>query len=94
MFDLDLAFIRSIGSHGTGRQEFNWPCDIKFDTAGNMYVADFGNDGVEVMDSSGQFIQVFGQGELDKSSGLHNADKYVYVSDFLNHRIVVYEISG
>ena len=59
-----------------------------------MYVADFGNDGVQVMDSSGQFIRVFGQGELDKSSGLHIADKYVYVSDFLHHRIVVYETSG
>ena len=92
VFDLDLTFIRSIGSRG--RRVFNWPCDIKFDTAGNMYVADFGNDGVQVMDSSGQFIRVFGQEKLDKSSGLHIADKYVYVSDFLHHRIVVYKTSG
>ena len=35
VFDLDLTFIRSIGSRGKGREEFNWPCDVKFDTAGS-----------------------------------------------------------
>ena len=41
VFDLDLNFVRSIGSRGKGRGEFNAPDDVKFDTAGNMYVADF-----------------------------------------------------
>ena len=35
-----------------------------------------------------------GERKLYRISGLHIADKYVYVSDFLNHRIVVYETSG
>ena len=94
VFDLDLNFI---GSHGKGRGEFNKPYDVKFDTAGNMYVAEFGSDRVQVMDSSGQFIRVFGQegeGKLNKPSALHFADKCVYVSDYWNHRIVVYETSG
>ena len=97
VFDLDLNFIRSIGSHGKGRGEFNDPHEVKFDTAGNMYVADLDNDRVQVMDSSGQFIRVFGQegeGKLDGPSALYFADKYVYVSDFRHHRIVVYETSG
>ena len=95
VFDLDLNFIRSIGSYGKGRGEFNYPHDVKFDTAGNMYVAEYGNDRVQVMDSSGQFIREFGQegeGKLRGPTGLHITDKYVYVSD--NHRIVVYETSG
>ena len=97
VFDLDLNFIRSIGSRGKGRGEFNGPYDVKFDTAGNMYVAEYGNNRVQVMDSSGQFIRVFGQegeGKLDRPSALHIADKYVYVSDYWNHCIVVYETSG
>ena len=96
VFDLDFNFIRSIGSRGKGRGEFNWPQDVKFDTAGNMYVADFYNNRVQVMDSSGQFIREFGQkgeGKLNRPSALHIADKCVYVSD-RNHRIVVYETSG
>ena len=97
VFDLDLNFVRSIGSRGNGRGEFNAPHDVKFDTAGNMYITEYGNKRVQVMDSSGHFIRSFGQeGErkLRGPSGLHIADKYVYVSDFSGHCIVVYETSG
>ena len=96
VFDLDLNFIRSIGSRSKGRGEFNDPYDVKFDTAGNMYVAEYRNGRVPVMDSSGQFIQEFGQkgeGKLGWPTALHIADKYVYVSDCWNF-IVVYETSG
>ena len=97
VFELDLNFIRSIGSCGKGRGEFNYPFDVKFDTAGNMYVADFDNSRVQVMDSRGRFIREFGQegeGKLSGPTGLHIADKYVYVSDWSHHCIVVYETSG
>ena len=94
VFDLDLNFVRSIGSRGSGRGEFDAPFDVKFDTAGNMYVAELGNERVQVMDSSGRFIREFGRGKLSFPSGLLIADKYVYVSDFSGHCIVVYETSG
>ena len=94
VFDLDLNFVRSIGSRGSGRGEFDRPSDVKFDTAGNMYVADGGNGRVQVMDSSGRFIREFGRGNLREPSGLLIADKYVYVSDISGHCIVVYETSG
>ena len=94
VFDLDLNFIQSIGSHGSGRGEFDAPSDVKFDTAGNMYVAEWGNGRVQVMDSSGRFIREFGRGKLSRPSGLLIADKYVYVSDVRGCCIVVYETSG
>ena len=94
VFDLDLNFVRSIGSRGSGRGEFDEPFDVKFDTAGNMYVAEWANERVQVMDSSGRFIQEFGRGELSRPSGLLIADKYVYVSNFSYDCIVVYETSG
>ena len=94
IFDLDLNFVRSICSRGEGRGEFNAPFDVKFDAAGNMYVAEWGNERVQVMDRSGQFIREFGEGKLKRPSGLHIADKYVYVSDWSGCCIVVYETSG
>ena len=94
IFDLDLNFVRSIGSHGKGKGEFNQPHDVKFDTTGNMYVAEWDNGRVQVMDRSGKFIQEFGEGKLKGPSGLHIADKYVYVSDVSCDCIVVYETSG
>ena len=97
VFDLNLNFVRSIGSLSKGRGEFNEPNDVKFDTAGNMYVAECDNRRVQVLDSSGQFIRAFGQegeGKLNRPSGLHIVDKYVYVSDCARNCIVVYETSG
>ena len=97
VFDLDLNFVRSIGSRGTGRDELDAPYDVKFDTAGNMYVAEICNERVQVMDISGHFIRSFGQegeGKLVGLSALHIADKFVYVSDYNSHCIVVYETSG
>ena len=94
VFDLDLNFVRSIGSCGSGRGEFGLPSDVKFDAAGNMFVADWGNGRVQVMDSSGRFIREFGRGKLSLPSGLFIADKYVYVSDISGSCIVVYETSG
>ena len=97
VFDLDLNYIGSIGSRGMGRGNLYYPLDTGFDTAGNMYIVELGNNRVQVMDSSGQFTKIFGQeGEekLSSPKALHIADKYVYVSDKDNHRITVYETSG
>ena len=98
VFDLNLNFVRSIGSRGKGRGEFNAPYyDVKLDTAGNIYVTDFKNSRVQVLDNNGHFIRTLGdEGErkLSHPSGLHIADKYVYISDRGSDCIVVYETSG
>ena len=97
VFDLDLNFIRSIGSYGKGRGELDFPSDITFDSTRNMYIADRGNGRVQVLDSSGHFIRLFGQegeGRLSGPSSVLIADQYVYVSDMWQDRIVVYTSSG
>ena len=47
-----------------------------------MFVADYNNSRVQVLDNSGHFIRTLGdEGErkLSGPSGLHIADKYVYI---------------
>ena len=94
VFDLDLNFDRSINSYDEGKGEFITPQDIKFDTAGNMYVAEWGSGKVKVIEKCGHLVQEFGEGELKQPSSLHIADKYVYVSDLKGHCIVVYDTLG
>ena len=89
VFDLNLNFVRSINTHG-----IDTAYDVKFDTSGLMYIADHGNRRVQVMNSRGDFLRTFGEGKLRGPSGLHIADKYVYVSDYVAHCVVVYETSG
>ena len=62
-----------------------------------MYVAEYSNKRVQVMDINGRFIRAFGQegkGKLSGPSALHIIDNFVYVSDYSGHCIVVYETSG
>ena len=99
VFDLDLNFIRSIGSNGrgNGEGEFNAPKDVKFDADGNMYVAEIANRRVQVLDNKGRFVKYFGEegeGELQGPTALHFVDKYVYVSDYQRNCILVYKTSG
>ena len=96
VFDLDLNFVRSIGRYGKGSDRLHAPLDVKFDTTGNMYVADWGNRRVQVIDSTDHWIQSIppGEGDLGGPSALHIADKYLYVSDFNNDCIRVYKTSG
>ena len=97
VFDLDLNFIQSIGSHGKGKGQLNSPFDIKFDSTGNMYIADYWNNRVQVLDSTGHFIRLFGQeeeGRLARPASVLIADQYVYVSDIMYQCILVYTSSG
>ena len=93
VFDMDLNFIKSIGSYGKGGSEFDSPEDIKFDTSGNMYVADLDNYRVQVLDSSGHFVQVFGegQGEPHHVASLHIIE-YIMCMPLL--LIIVHKSSG
>ena len=95
VFDLDLNFVRSIGSHG--QEILESPHDIQFDSIGNMHIAEWWNERVQVLDSSYHCIQLFGQegeGKLEMPTSVLIADQYVYVADIQQHCIVVYTSSG
>ena len=100
---VDLNFVQTIGSHGKEEGQFDVPLDVKFGAPGSgastcMYVADFGNRRIQVIDISGQFMQVFSQDHSSLSispTALNIADNYMYISsDWTQNQIVVCETSG
>ena len=60
------------------------------------YIADCGNNRIQVLDTSGQFIRQFGheggEGRLERPTAVHIIGQFVYVSD--SGRIAVYGTSG
>lgn len=78
---------------GTCDGKFNAPSGIAVDVAGNVYVADTGNNRIQVFDPSGVFIKKWGSegsgdGQFLRPKGI--AVDYagnVYVADTFNHRI-------
>lgn len=83
-FSKDGTFIRQwgggIGSEGSLPLEFNDPHDLKIDAQGRLYVADRGNQRVQVLDQEGNFITRFTQ--FGKPSAIALDDKgNIYVAD-------------
>jgi sugar lactone lactonase YvrE len=96
----NYGFITKWGSQGSGNGQFEYPTGIATDAAGNVYVADSGNERIQKFTSSGAFIAKWG------SSGDGNGQFFyphsvatdaagnVFVTDNLNHRVQKFNSSG
>ena len=95
----DLTFSSSsssFGSYGSG----NYPCDVAFDCAGNVHVADTHNHCVQVFTAGGEILRKFGKkgsgnGELDYPICISiDSDNVVYVAELWNYRVSVFTCEG
>ena len=50
------VLLRSFGTAGSGNGQLNSPCGMAVDSAGDIWVADTGNDRIEEFDSSGNYL--------------------------------------
>jgi DNA-binding beta-propeller fold protein YncE len=82
------------GGAGNGPGEFNSPTGVAVDESGNVYVADFGNDRIQIFDDDGEFAAAFnadvaGDGQLDGPADVA-VDELgnIFVADFINDRVL------
>jgi DNA-binding beta-propeller fold protein YncE len=68
-FDKDGAFINAWGSFGTGPGEFDQPHGLAFDSAGRLFVADRGNNRIQIFDQEGALLDV-GWEQYSRLSGI------------------------
>lgn len=86
------TLLRTIGTAGSGNGQLNQARDATTDAAGNIYVADFKNERVEVFGPTGAFVRVWGTtcpitgcsqpGQFKDPYGVaHDVAGNIYVSD-------------
>lgn len=99
-FNEDGSIARMMGSLGRGPSEFIYPVGLTLDSAGNLYVCEYGgNDRVQKFAPDGSFITAFGTfgtgpRDLQRPSGLAWKNGRIYVADAINNRVQVFTDSG
>ncbi len=99
-----------LGTPGTAAGQFNFPRAVAVDSEGRVYVADSGNNRVQVFGADGSFLREWGstckldtgEGCIDGGRGQFNEpwgiavgpDGSVYVSDTWNHRVQKFTNDG
>lgn len=99
--EVKLELVRTIG--GLDAEEnlsFNNPSDIVQDSTGNLYILDFGNKRIQMLDPEGKFIRSIGRkgqgpGEFQSPYSMDiDSDNSLFVFDLGSRRIEVLSPQG
>ena len=90
-----IRYIETLGRTGQGAGEFRTPLGLAIDEADRIYVADAGNNRVQVIDDAGNFATEFGSrgwqtGEFDHPTDIalsFQRSYRLYVADTGNNRV-------
>ena len=95
IYTMQGQLVHHIGEHGSGPGQLYQPSAVTFSPDGDMYVADYYNHRIQVLDANGQFKREFGKGELSCPRDLVIiADGDVLVVDRGNNRVAVFDSCG
>lgn len=96
----DYSKIKTIGSRGGGKGEFNYPTFITTDREGKLYVVDTGNFRVQIFDREGNFIKSFGTpgdspGSFARPKGIAiDSEGHIYVVDAAFQNFQIFDFEG
>jgi len=84
-FSKDGKFIKAWGKHGKGAGEFEVPHGLAFDSRGRLFVADRGNNLIQIFDQEGKFLEEWKQ--FSRPSGIYiDKNDVIYVADSESNR--------
>lgn len=106
-FSPDGDFVNEIGAPGQAESgKLHYPTDVSVGADGNIYVADAYNNRIQAFSPGGEFVNKWGgssgkgdkgsePGWFDVATGIDiDGQGRVYVADFYNHRIQVFDSDG
>lgn len=90
------------GVYGNGPGEFNFVTKAVEDSAGNLYVGEYGeHDRIQQFDAAGRFVREWGRhgyesGEFNRPQGLALDEQRneLWVADACNHRVQVFDLAA
>ena len=96
----DLTFVSMFGSRGTENGQFINPCDVAFNSCGDVFVLDRDNLRIQVFTSGGKYVWQFTKREHiegglknPRSIAIDSGDR-VYITEQGNHCISIFSPDG
>jgi sugar lactone lactonase YvrE len=84
-FTKDGKFIKASGKRGSAAGEFDTPHGLAFDSKGRLFVADRGNNRIQIFDQDGKFLEEWKQ--WSRPSGIYiDKNDVLYVADSESNR--------
>ncbi len=98
IYNAQWDLLTTFGSYGSGAGQFNRPAGLALGPGGNIYIADAGNNRLQVFDPDGNFLWMIASDCLDCLShpegvAVNSAGK-VYIADSGNNRVLVFDKNG
>lgn len=98
------SYVATLGSYGSGNNQFWEPTDVAVDTLGNLYVADFVNTRVQQFDQYRSYVRTYGVARVpyltddyhyNNPTGVAAApDGSLYIVEDNGHRLVKLNAAG
>ncbi len=91
IFSSDGKKLRSFGTYGSDKRQFNFPGGVAVDGEGNILVTDRGNNRIQKFTSSGRFLKATRDSQFSSPDGIafNSSNNKIYVADCNNHHVQV-----
>ena len=93
VFDVNVKFLFSFGSRGSGDECLDCPEDLCFASDGFLYITDVGNNRIFVYDKDGKFIKKFTTISIPTCIDATNCGHLIVSSDW-SHEVMIYTTGG
>lgn len=93
-FDTAGKLLQTIGKEGHGKGELYFPHAITVDKEGLVYVADAGNDRIEVFNKDGSFKQTIGNNLMTPRGLAQDGSGNLWVVAGMSNKVQVYKPDG
>ena len=89
-----IELVTKIGTRGSGIGQFNTPYNLAISNNGDVYVADYSNNRISILDSSLHYIRTLTQEHINRPRDVKLTDNTVYVLCHMSPCILVFSYGG
>ena len=90
----DIRLVAKLGTQGTGNGEFNYPSNFAVSTNGDLYVADYYNNRIQILDSSLHYLRTLTEQSIPYPRDIKLTADSVYVLCDVSPCIRVFSYTG